>query len=88
MRSALRSLKFLIVDEVSIVSSLNLTYMYLRPEELFGGHDLFGGRNILFVGGLLQLQPFNGNPVFEKYPNSPCATNLVVQLLSTFGQTL
>ena len=49
-----------------MVSSLNLAYMHLRLEELFGGHDCFGGRNMLFVGDLLQLQPVNGCPVFEK----------------------
>ena len=41
-------------------------YMHLRLEELFGRHDWFGGRNVLFVGDLLQLQPVNGSPVFEK----------------------
>ena len=49
-----------------MVSSLNLAYMHLRLEELFGGHDWFGGRNVLFVGDLLQLQPVNGSPEFEK----------------------
>ena len=66
MRSTIRSLKMIIVDEVSMVSSLNLAYMHLRLEELFCGHDWFGGRNVLFVGDLLQLQPVNGTPVFEK----------------------
>ena len=36
MKSTLRSLKLVIVDEVSMVSSLNLAYMHLRLEELFG----------------------------------------------------
>ena len=37
----------------------------MRFEELFGASDWFGGRNVLFVGDLLQLQPGNGSPVFE-----------------------
>ena len=41
MRSTFRSLKMIIADEVSMVSSLNLAYMHLRLEELFGGHDWF-----------------------------------------------
>ena len=49
-----------------MVSSLNLAYMHLRLEELFGGHDWFGGLNVLFVGDLLQLQPVNSSSVFEK----------------------
>ena len=39
-------------------------------EELFGGNEWFGGKNVLFVGDLLQLQPVNGNPVFEKMSKS------------------
>ena len=66
MKTTLRSVKIIIVDEISMVSSLNFAYMHLRLEELFGGHDWFGSKNVLFVGDLLQLQPVNGHPVFEK----------------------
>ena len=55
-----------IIDEVSMVSSLNLAYMHLRLEELFGGNEWFGARSMLFVGDILQLQPVNGTPIFEK----------------------
>jgi len=65
MKSTLRSLKVLIIDEVSMLSSLNLAYIHLRMSELFGGDDWFGGINVLFVGDLLQLQPVNGSPIFE-----------------------
>ena len=65
MRTNLRHLKLLIIDEVSMVSSLNLAYIHLRLQELFGGDEWFGGRNILFVGDLLQLPPVNGAPIFE-----------------------
>ena len=37
----------------------------MRLEELFGSDRWFGGRNIQFFGDFLQLQPVNGNPVFE-----------------------
>jgi len=37
--------KMFIIDEVSMVSSLNLAYMHLRLEELFGGNEWFGARN-------------------------------------------
>ena len=47
MKSTLRSLKLVIVDEVSMVSSLNLAYMHLRLEELFCGHDWFGIKSIV-----------------------------------------
>ena len=66
MKTTLRNLKLLVIDEVSMVSSLNLAYIHMRLQEVFGGHTWFGGKNVLFVGDLLQLQPVNGSPVFEQ----------------------
>ena len=40
--------------------------MHLRLNELFGGNDWFGSKNMLFMGDLLQLQPVNGSAVFER----------------------
>ena len=57
MRNLLRHLKLLIIDEVSMLSSLNLAYIHLRLEEVFGGDTWFGSVNVLFVGDLLQLPP-------------------------------
>ena len=62
MKASLSKVKMFIIDEVSMVSSLNLAYMHLRLEELFGGNEWFGTRNMLFVGDILQLQPVNGTP--------------------------
>ena len=45
----------IVVDEVSMLSSLNLANLHLRLEELFGRNDWFGCKNILFVGDILQL---------------------------------
>ena len=47
MKTALHNLKVLIIDEISMVSSLNLAYIHMRLEELFGASDWFGGRNVL-----------------------------------------
>ena len=68
------------------MSSLNLAYIYLRLEELFGSNDWFGYKNMLFMGDL-QLQPVNGHPVFENITQSHCSTNSGVQHLSTSGGT-
>ena len=65
MRTILRDVKLLIVDEVSMLSSLNLAYMHLCLE-VFGGDEWFGSLNVIFVGDLLQLPPVNGASVFEK----------------------
>ena len=42
MKTKLRSMKLIVVDEISMVSSLTLTYMHLRLEELFGDDEWFG----------------------------------------------
>lgn len=57
MHTNLRSLKLIIIDEVSMLSNLNLAYIHLRLEELFGGSgdEYFGSMNMLFVGDILQL---------------------------------
>ena len=71
MKTSLRNLKLIIIDEVSMVSSLNLTYMHLRLDELFkGGDSYFGCKNILLVGDLLQLPPVTGKSVFERMDNT------------------
>ena len=59
MRSTLRSVKLFVIDEVSMVSSLNLAYIHLMLEELFSGNQWFSSKN------MLQLQAVNGNPVFH-----------------------
>ena len=66
MRTILRDVKLLIVDEVSMLSNLNLAYMHLRLEEVFGSDEWFGSLIVIFVGDLLQLPPVNGASVFEK----------------------
>ena len=76
MRNMLRHLKLLIVDEVSMLSSLNLAYIHLRLEEVFGGDTWFGSVNVLIVGDLLQLPPVNGRPVFEKVVRKAILANL------------
>ena len=64
--ATLSDVKLFVIDEVSMVSSLNLAFVHMRLEELFGSSEWFGSRNMLFVGDLLQLPPVHGNPVFEK----------------------
>ena len=43
MRNGFRHVKLIIIDEVSMLSSLNLAYIHLRLEELFGDDQWFGG---------------------------------------------
>ena len=70
MKTELQDLKMVIIDEVSMVSSLNLAYIHMRLNDIFESDDWFGGKNVLFVADILQLPPVNGNPVFEKVPQT------------------
>ena len=76
MRTSLSKLKLLIIDKVSMVSSLNLTYIHLCMDEIFARDQWFGGVNILFVGDILQLPPVNGAPVFERMCNKSITSKL------------
>jgi ATP-dependent exoDNAse (exonuclease V) alpha subunit len=64
LRSTLRGLKLLIIDEVSMVSSLTLLFIHLRLTEVMNSKDLFGGISVVFFADLLQLPPVKGNQPF------------------------
>jgi len=48
IRATLKGLKLLIIDEVSMVSSLTLLFIHLRLTEILNSNELFGGINIVF----------------------------------------
>ena len=64
LRNALHGVKLIILDEVSMVSSLTLTYIHLRLCEISGIQAPFGGKNVLLFGDLCQLAPCQGSPPF------------------------
>ena len=76
MCSSLSQLRLLIIDEVSMVSNLNLAYVHLCLDEIFAKDEWFGGMNVLFVGDILQLPPVNGAPVFDRINNKSVASKL------------
>ena len=78
MHTKLCSLKLINIDEVSMLLNLNLVYIHLRLEELFGGSgdEYFGSMNMLFVGDILQLPPVTGSPVFQKLCNKLIASRM------------
>ena len=91
MRTNLRSLKLIIIDETSMLSSLNLAYIHLRLEELFGGagDDYFGSMNMLFIGDILQLPPVTGSPVFSKLCNKLIASRMgSIASVNTWKETI
>ena len=91
MRTNLHSLKLIIIDETSMLSSLNLAYIHLRLEELFSGvdDDYFGSMNMLFVGDILQLPPVTGSLVFSKLCNKLIASRMgSIALVNIWKETI
>ncbi len=68
LRQQLTNVKVFVIGEVSMVSSLNLTYISQRLTEIYGNDDWFGRKTVLCMGDLLQLPPVNGLPVFQNVP--------------------
>ena len=77
-RSKYHHLKWIICDEISMVSNYMLRFIHLRLQEIKSNNLLFGGINIIAVGDLYQLKPVMGQFVFENYQCNygPLASNL------------
>ena len=70
-RHMLCEVPLFICDEISMVSNLMLVYMHKRLCEIYRKpDDLFGGKNVLFFGDLLQLAPVKNGACFEKLSRS------------------
>lgn len=61
-----RPVRFLIIDEVSMVSYETLNKIDQRLQQLKHNSHVFGGLNVLLFGDLFQLPPIEGNPIFEQ----------------------
>lgn len=72
IRQELKDTVLLIIDEISMVSNITLTYIHLRLSDIFNTIDendgWFGRMNILLFGDLLQLTPVNGDPPYLDIP--------------------
>ena len=72
-RSALRNnlceLRALIIDEISMVSNLQLLYIHLRLVEIFGCSENvpFAGITVIAVGDFYQLPPVQQRTVYAEY---------------------
>ena len=77
-RSKYYNLKWIICDEISMVSNYMLKFIHLRLQEIKSNNLMFGGINIIAIGDLYQLKPVMGQFVFEDYKSNygPLASNL------------
>ena len=78
MCNALHSVKLIIIDEISMLSTLNFHYVHKWLDALFNRNKWFGGINMLFVRDLLQLSPVNADPVFVSLDTKTTASELGV----------
>ena len=69
-RNALKDLKVVIVDEMSLLSCDLLYELHLRLCQIFQSEDPFANKTIILVGDLLQLKPVMADYIFDK-PEDP-----------------
>ena len=69
MRTKYVNLCVLIVDEVSMVGSEMLSFLYLRLQEIKCNKEPFGGVHVILVGDLYQLRPVGDAWIFAGSSN-------------------
>lgn len=65
IRSKLRNLKIIFIDEISMVGSGMFNFLNLRLQQILGSKLPFGGVSLITVGDLFQLQPVFDRWIFE-----------------------
>ena len=61
----LRNLKVIIIDEISMLSSELFNQISAHCKQIFNSTQEFGGRSVIVVGDLFQLQPVGGHWIFQ-----------------------
>ena len=89
IRTKLRKLKVLFIDEISMVGSGMFNFLNLRLQQIMGNKEPFEGITVITVGDLFQLKPVFDRWIFEN-PNtsySTLASNLWADFFSLFELT-
>ena len=73
LRRRFSELQAVIIDEISMVSQLNLEHISQRLNEIFdcSPDEIFAGLSIFLVGDLLQLPPVKGTAVYKDDERNP-----------------
>jgi len=66
MRRRHSQLKYIIIDEISMISYELFRQVDLRLKEIFDNDKPFGGISVILLGDLMQLRPVNGNWIFQQ----------------------
>ena len=78
IRTQLRKLEVIFIDEISMVGSGMFTFLNLRLQQIMGTPKPFGGVNLITVGDLFQLKPVFDKWIFENAKDAygALATNI------------
>ena len=89
LRNRFHGIKWILVDEFSMVGNTMLKLIHLRLQEAKGNKLPFGGVNIICVGDLYQLQPVMQSYIFMDISTEygPLATNLWKEYFPIFELT-
>ncbi len=74
LREKLRLIRFLLIDEISMVSQKMLFNIHLALQSIFANNLPFGGINLIVLGDFLQLAPVRAQPLYANFPRLPDAT--------------
>ena len=86
LRTQMMGVKYIFIDEVSMVGSGMLIFVHKRLQEIMGSARDFGGISVIFVGDLFQLKPVCDSFIFKNNDTgyAPLATNLWQQNAKMF----
>ena len=89
LRTQMIGVKYIFIDEVSMVGSGMLIFVHKRLQEIMGSARDFGGISVIFVGDLFQLKPVCDSFIFKNNSTGygPLATNLWQQNAKMFELT-
>ena len=89
LRTQMMGVKYIFIDEVSMVGSGMLIFVHKRLQEIMGSARDFGGISVIFVGDLFQLKPVCDSFIFKNNCTgyAPLATNLWQQNAKMFELT-
>jgi ATP-dependent exoDNAse (exonuclease V) alpha subunit len=74
LQAQFRDVRFLIIDEKSMIDLKTLSIIDDRLRQIFPDVDqIFGGLNVLLCGDFFQLPPVNGRPLYTTKPIGPIA---------------
>ena len=79
----LNNIKYILIDEYSMLSQKNLYWIDRRLKQISNLHNIkFGGFNIILVGDLWQLPPVNARTLYDSFSNTVEENNAYSLFLS------